>query len=212
MDSVKEIVELAQVALKAKVSKLLEENGKFEVIQYARFLTMQYYLTQDVQQEFFNIAGNKSLVRRKSLRKFLTKFGEEEELHYLIAAKDLEKLGLEAGEKPIDVYLWKTFFENTVLTRPFIRIGATCVLENIANSANSEILALISGADDLNKENTRFLIMHMHGPDAPHGDEVFEALDAVDLTVEELNDLTLGARIGKKIYLQLVDWIISGKE
>jgi hypothetical protein len=212
MDSVIKIVEKSQRELKTRLDELLRKQGKFEVEQYARFLTMQFYLTQDVQQEFYNMAGNKDFIRRKSLRKFLVKFAEEEEPHYMIAKKDLENLNLVPGPKPLDVYFWKIFFEKQVLERPFLRIGATCVLENIANTSNKEILSLVDSTPELNSSNTQFLRIHLHGPELPHGDEVFEAVSNITLSESELSDLEIGARIGKKIYLQLVDWIITGEE
>ena len=212
MEKLRKIVEDAQLELNRRVKKLLEVQGCFQVEQYARFLTMQSFLTKDVQQEFYNMAGNHSLQKRKSLRKFLVKFAEEEEPHYAIAEKDLNALGLKPGEKPIDVALWKVYFEKQVLERPFIRIGATCILENIAETSTKEILELLSNTPELNSASTRFIRIHMHGPDLPHGDQVFEAIECIELSQQEIDDLEFGARIGRKIYLQLIDWVITGQE
>lgn len=210
MERLREIISSAEDELKQRLLAVLEVQKSFEVEQYARFLTMQYWLTQDVQAEFYTMAGHRSLRNRKSLREFFVKFAEEEEPHYMIAGKDLEKLGLQPGDRPIDVVLWKTYFEKEVWNRPFIRLGATCILENISNKSNDEILTLVKNSPGINEDNTRFLILHMHGPALPHGEEVLEAIEAVELSDEEWKDLEFGAQIGKKIYLQLVNWIITG--
>ena len=173
---------------------------------------MQYYLTQDVQKEFYDAAGHRSLYNRKSLRKFLVKFGEEEEPHYVMAKEDAENIGQKIGEKPIDVMLWKTYFENTVAARPFVRIGATCILENMADTSTADIVHLLENTPELSESSTRFIRLHMHGDDLPHGDELYDALEAVELSADELADLELGARIGRKIYIQIADWIVTGKE
>lgn len=211
-EALRKTVDEAETALQKRIEKLLEIQGKFELDQYARFLTMQYYLTEDVQQEFYSAAGVYDFHERKGLRKFLVQFAEEEEPHYLIAKEDLERLGRTVGEKPIDVHLWKTFFNGTVTSRPCIRIGATCVLENIANKAAEQILQLVSQTPELEKKNTRFLRIHMHGDALPHGDQILEAVETNNFTPKETADLELGARLAKKVYLQLVDWIITGNE
>ena len=210
--ALRDTVDQAENALQQRIATLLDLQGKFEIDQYARFLTMQYYLTEDVQQEFYTAAGVYAFHERKELRKFLVQFAEEEEPHYLIAKEDLERLGRTVGEKPIDVYLWKTFFNSSVTTRPCIRIGATCVLENIANKAAEQILQLVSQTPELEKKNTRFLRIHMHGDALPHGDQILEAVDTNNFSLDETKDLELGARLAKKVYLQLVDWIITGEE
>lgn len=211
-EEIRKIVDEAETELASRVSALLERQGKFEIDQYARFLSMQYHLTTDVQQEFFSAAGNHGFNDRKPLRRFLTKFAEEEEPHYNIAKIDLESLGRTIDEAPIDVMMWKNYFDNTILERPCIRIGATCVLENIANKAAGDITTLIENTPELGKNNTRFIVIHMHGDALPHGDEIMEAVEDNNFTEKEQNDLVLGARIGKKTYLQLVDWIITGEE
>jgi len=212
VESVKKIVAQAQTDLKKRVDYLTEQQGKFEIDQYTRFLTMQHFLTKNVLKEFYDAAGHGDLYNRKSLRQFLVKFGEEEEPHPALATEDAKNLGREIGDRPIDVVLWKTYFEKTIKERPFIRIGATCVLENIADPSTSDILKLLENTPELNESNTQFIRLHMHDADLPHGDEIYEALESVELSADEIADLEFGARIGRKIYVQFADWIISGEE
>src|SRR5437868_9535969 len=76
------------------------------VDQYIRYLSFQYHLTKDVQRYFLAIAAHGDLARRRGLREFLYNFANEEELHYLVAANDLAKLGLRPLPRPFDVELW----------------------------------------------------------------------------------------------------------
>src|SRR5689334_772766 len=71
--------------------------------QYIRYLSFQYHLTKDVQRYFLAIAAHGDLSRRRSLREFLCRFANEEELHYLVAANDLARLGLRPLPMPFDV-------------------------------------------------------------------------------------------------------------
>ena len=71
-----------------------------------------------MQQEFYTAAGVPDFNDRRRLRRFLIKFAEEEEPHYAIAADDLSLLGLKVTDIPIDVLLWKTFFESSASERP----------------------------------------------------------------------------------------------
>jgi hypothetical protein len=85
------------------------------------------------------------LARKKALRKFLFDFANEEELHYLVAAGDLARMGLPILAEPFDVTLWHAYFRSIVDERPFIRLGAACVLENLAGGeARAETRAALA--------------------------------------------------------------------
>ena len=101
--------------------------------QYIRYLSFQYHLTKDVQRYFLAIAAHGDLSRRRRLREFLCSFANEEELHYLVAANDLARLGLRPLPMPFDVELWHHYFGNVVVDRPFVRLGAAAILENISD-------------------------------------------------------------------------------
>lgn len=118
-----------------RFAALLEESlarGPTTLEQYVRYLSMQYHLTKGVQRYFITAAAHSDLARRKKLRTFLFNFANEEELHYLIAANDLRKLGRDPLPEPFDVSLWHAYFQRVVVDRPFIRLGAACILENIS--------------------------------------------------------------------------------
>jgi hypothetical protein len=188
----------------------VSETGGLTLERYSRFLTMQYHLTNGVQRHFLAIAANPELTNRRRFRDFLYNFALEEEPHYLIAAKDLENLGLKPGECPLDVKLWWAFFDTQVYTKPFIRLGATCILENISVGADGRISSLLASSSFLNPRNTRFLIIHRH-VEIPHGDQILEALRQAHPNEAQIADLEEGARIGSAIYLRLFHWVINGE-
>jgi len=176
--------------------------------QYNRYLTMQFHLTREVQTYFIAAAGHRDLARRRQLRKFLTEFANEEELHYLVAANDLAALGMEVGPTPIDVVLWHSYFKSIVAQRPFIRLGAACVLENISGGeARAETNRALK-APFLTRANSKFLVLHQHET-LPHGDQILDALDRANLTDEHLADLEFGASVGTVTYLRMAEWALD---
>lgn len=210
MNSLKDIVSKAKMRFRVLLEGIASDGG-LTPERYHRFLSMQYHLTKGVQRHFMIIASDSSLAHRKSLRRFLVEFANEEELHYLIAEKDLENL----GEKPLpcnlDTRLWWSFFDSVVQKQPFIRLGATCVLENISVGSGDLIKGLIANADYLNPRNTRFLIIHQH-EDLPHGDQIFEALDAAKLEPWHFEQLEEGAKIATELYLRMFAWALCGDD
>jgi hypothetical protein len=200
----------AQV-LFAQILTSAVRNGPVSVDQYCRYLTMQYHLTQDVQAYFFAIAANSALAKRRKLRRFLTDFANEEELHYLIAGKDLLALGRKPLAEPFDVTLWHSHFRSVVATRPFLRLGAAAVLENISAGAALAPVHQALSAPFMTKDNTKFLVLHQHET-LPHGDQMLDALAAETFTAPELADLFLGARQGTVMYLRMAKWAVDENE
>ena len=209
MKKIEAMVNKAQKLFRDKLSGI-EKTGGLTLERYIRFLSMQYHLTKDVQRHFFACAANPTMAHKKTLRKFLINFGQEEEPHYLIAAKDLENLNANPLGSCLDVQLWWAFFNQYVSTRPFIRLGATCILENISVGNGDIIKKLMADAKYLNPRNTRFLVIHQH-EELPHGDQILEALSSADLSADDHNDLEEGAKIGMTMYLRMIDWVIHGE-
>lgn len=208
MKDVIQIIEAARDGFRRQLSFALETGG-LTVDRYQRFLSMQYHLTNGVQKHFFAAAAHPDMASRKSLRKFLLNFGDEEESHYLIAKKDLENSGLDLLPANLDVKLWWSYFDSIVGVRPFVRLGATCILENISVGSSDLIQGLLKEAPHLNPRNTRFLVIHQH-EDLPHGAQIIEALQEGNLGESQLKDLTEGAAIGKTLYLRLFSWVLNG--
>ena len=175
---------------------------------YQRYLSMQYHLTKGVQRYFFVAAAHADLGRMRKLRKFLCDFANEEELHYLVAAHDLRESGLDLLPPPIDAELWHAYFTQDVTTRPFVRLGAAAVLENLASPENRAVLRSMLTADFLHQANTKFLVLHMHEA-LPHGDQILNALAAEPLDERQLQDLCEGACKGAVMYLRMVDWAVN---
>lgn len=210
MKQVIDIVERAQ----NEFYSLLEQNTKESGLtrdQYIRFLSMQYHLTNGVQRHFMIAASHPVMAQKRMLRKFLINFANEEELHYEIAKEDLQKMNEQPTECPLDVSLWWSYFNSIIMEKPFIRLGATCILENISKKSNNLIDILMSKADYLTKANTRFIVIHKHGDNLPHGDQIIEALTEANPNEEHLRDLVTGAHIGTTMYLRMFYWVITGK-
>ena len=186
-------------------------SGPVTTDQYCRYLSMQYHLTRDVQAYFFTIAAHRSLAKRRKLRRFLCDFANEEELHYLVAGKDLLALGLKPLPEPFDVTLWHSYFRSVVATRPMLRLGAAAILENISAGVAREPARRALTAPFMNRDNTRFLVLHQH-ESLPHGEQMLEALEAHTFSETELGELLLGARQGAVLYLRMARWAVDPGE
>lgn len=178
---------------------------------YLRYLSFQYHLTKGVQRHFLKVAGHPRLARKNLLREFLFKFGLEEEPHYKVAEVDLQRMGEAPRPCPLDVSLWWSYFDQIVEQRPFVRLGATCVLENLGGGAAALGHHLLDSAPFLNKSNTRFITIHFHEI-LPHGDQILNALESAALDAEDIQELVEGANIGSIMYLRLAMWAMGQDE
>jgi hypothetical protein len=200
------VVERAQ----QEFARLLNEaarHGPVTIEQYTRYLSMQYHLTRGVQRYFFAAASHGDLARRRKLRKFLVDFANEEELHYVLAENDLRKLEFEPLPEPLDVALWHSYFEKVVSGRPFLRLGAACILETISAGVAAAPVKKALSAPFLTRENSRFLTLHQH-EDLPHGQQIIEALAEAALEEHHLRDVLEGARKATVMYLRMADWAL----
>lgn len=200
-------IETAQ-ALFARVLIDAMARGPITVDQYCSYLSMQYHLAKDVQTYFFTIAAHASLGKRRRLRRFLCEFANEEELHYLVAGNDLMAFGRIPCAEPIDVMLWHYYYRSVVASRPFQRLGAAAILENVSGGVARSPSNKALSAPFLSKENTKFLVLHQHET-VPHGQQILEALDAEVLSVEELDDLLLGAKRATVLYVRMAAWALN---
>jgi hypothetical protein len=202
------IVTVAQGLMRERLAAL-ERAGGLTLERYGRYLSMQYHLTKGVQRCFFAVAAHPDLRSMKALRQFLVRFAIEEEPHFQLAEKDLRNLGITEIPLPFDVELWHAYFRSTLEERPFLRLGATCVLENIAGRSQDLIDSLFRGAPYLDKRNTVFVSIHRHGEELPHGDQILEAVRSARLLPHHVADLVEGAVKGATMYLRLVDWALT---
>jgi hypothetical protein len=178
-----------------------QKTGGLTQDRYCKYLSMQYHLTKDVQRHFYTAAGNHQLVHKKALREFLVKFALEEESHFEIALRDLKNLGREPGESPVPIKIWWAYFDSVVSSKPFLRLGATCILENVSEGNSDVIDSLFKEADYLNPKNTVFFRIHRHGEELPHGHEILNALKSADLNEPQVLQLIEGAQTGLLLYL-----------
>lgn len=149
-----EIIELSQNEL-AKILQSAFTEKPMTLEQYHSYLNIQYHLTKGVHQYFFQVAAWNKFSKQREVRNFFCNFACEEELHYLLAAKDLENLGLQPKTEPLEVTLWHAYFEKTTKLKPMERVGAACVLENISAGNARPWVKKALQASFLNTLNTR---------------------------------------------------------
>lgn len=200
------IVETAQKIFRHKLEQV-EMAGGLTREQYIRYLSMQFHLTKDVQRHFFVAASHASLAAKGRLREFLVAFGLEEEMHYRIAKKDLDNLGELLLPAPLDVRLWWAYFDSVITARPFVRLGATCILENLGSGSSDVAKRLLKSASFINERTSRFMQIHIH-EELPHGTWIINILNDTNLDETNLADLEEGAKIGAILYLRMVDWAL----
>ena len=174
MEMLKSHIANAQARFAELLSSYLK-NHSTTVDQYVRYLSFQYHLTKNVQRYFMAIAAHPDLSRRRKLREFLYNFSNEEELHYLVAANDLYKMGREPLALPFDVELWHIYFSNIVNERPFVRLGAATILENISDGPARPWIHKALQGSFLTRDNTKFLVLHQHEA-LPHGEQILDAI------------------------------------
>lgn len=207
MQRILAIVEQAKATFQRDLQRLARQGGMTRPV-YIRYLSFQHHLTKGVQRHFLAAAAHPSLSGRRKLRDFLYRFGLEEEPHFDVARHDLDNMGEAVLPCPLDVHLWRAYFDGVVQTRPFVRLGATCVLENLGAGAGDLGHRLLDEAGFLDEHNTRFLQIHFH-EELPHGDQIIAALRAVDLSEAEYLDLVEGARTGAILYLRMARWAMG---
>ncbi len=209
MAPILQLVAAAQRRFRSELVKLLEDGGLTRE-RYVRYLSMQYHMTKGVQRPFLTIAAHPDLSRRRELRKFICNFANEEEFHYAVAARDLEQLGEKILPIPFDVELWWAYFDKIVVDRPFVRLGATAVLENLGPGSREEVAALFGRANYLTPKNTVFLRIHQHDETIPHGDQIIAALSSTRFDAQHYADLREGAQKGTILYLRMAAWAFYG--
>lgn len=206
MHALMDVIAAAQSELAKLLAKALAK-GPLSVPQYQRYLSMQYHLTRGVQGYFLRAAAHDDLARKRRLRKFLFDFANEEELHYLVAECDLRRMGLAVLQQPLDVTLWHAHFGAVVDRWPFLRLGAACILENIAGGLAGTMVRKALQAPFLTPENSRFIVLHLHEIQ-PHGEQILEALASAGPLPAQQDDLATGARQAAVLFLRMMEWVL----
>jgi len=210
LEGLRVLIDEAQKSFAQFIQKMLNGSGTtFEI--YRRYLSMEYHLTKGVQRYFITAAAHEDFVKHRKLRQFLLDFANEEENHYLVAANDLHKCGLTIAAEPFDVTLWHAYFRSVLRDRPLLRLGAASILENISGGVARESARRALGAHFLTRENSKFLVMHMH-ESAPHGDLFLGALESTAFSEPQVRDLELGAQQGTLLYLRMAQWCLFPSE
>lgn len=210
MEQVKAIVNTANQLLRARIGSYFPD-GRLQLEQYARYLSVQYHLTKGVQRHFLIAASHPALAHKRPLREFLFQFALEEEPHYKIAEKDLAELGGGVLPTPLNVKLWWAYFDTVIYERPFVRLGATCVLENFGSGIGDLVKPILQATPFITPKTSRFLQIHMH-EELPHGDQILAALTQARPNAAEQQDLAEGAEAGATLFLRMLDWAFGKDE
>ena len=210
MKNVLDNVEKAKADFRTLIEASEIANNGLEREQYIRYLQMQYHLVKDVQRQFYQIAGHPEIYSNRKLSEFLIGFGTEEGPHYKMAERDLADLDAPLGTPPLDVKLWWNYFGNLIPSKPLVRLGGTCVLENVGSAVGDLIDLAISKSSFLTPKNTTFLILHKHEV-VNHGEQVLEAIANAKLSDEQLSDICLGIAESEVMFQRMFHWVLKGQ-
>jgi len=211
MDSIRDAVEQVNAEFRIQIENSGVADSGFSLEQYTRYLQMQYHLVKDVQKQFYQIAAHPDIFNKGSFRRFLLEFGTEEGPHYRMAERDLNNLQQQNGDCPLDVKLWWCYFEQVVKEKPLMRLGATCILENIGSAVGDLVDSAINKTIFLNKKNTTFLILHKHEV-VNHGDLILDELEKARLDDAEYADVMNGLTESRTMVLRIFHWVLYGED
>jgi hypothetical protein len=127
-----------------------------------------------------------------------------------MAERDLKNLEAPLGEAPLDVKLWWSYFGNVIKTYPLVRLGGTCVLENVGSAVGDLIDEALAKSPFLNPKNTTFLILHKHEV-LDHGNEILDAVEEANLSEEETQDILRGIEDSQALFFRMFHWVLKGK-
>ena len=210
MKRIREAVKFCQDDFRTLIEASEIAQKGLERDQYVRYLQMQYHLVKDVQKQFFEIAAHPDIFAKKKFSDFLVDFGKEEGPHFKMAERDLNNLEAPLGEAPLDVKLWWSYFGNVIKTKPLVRLGGTCVLENVGSAVGDLIDEALAKSPFLNPKNTTFLILHKHEV-VDHGNEILDAVEAANLNEEETQDILRGIEDSQALFFRMFHWVLKGK-
>ena len=196
------IIERAQNSY-AEILREVHAGGGLRLDPYVRYLSMHYHLTSEVEQHFLLVVSHPSLVRRRRLRNFLNERAIDKASHFDLVKNDLRNLAADPLKIPVDGELWRAYFTPVAQSRPFARLGAAAVLENLPIQGNSFGLNMIQGATFLDRRNTSFIEKFFH-TGTPLVAPTLQALRSVRLQKSEVADCLEGAAKGAILYLRMV--------
>lgn len=204
------LIDRAQRAAGALIGEYMSLNGSL-LPGYQRFLSAHYHLTRDIQKQFFHFSTSPKMARHTGLRQFFLYIPEPDDMHFACAASDLQAMDLETLPEPLDVALWRSYFDNSGDSRPFLRIGAALALENaLTGKARNDAARALQGAFMTERNTSLLRLMHRGG--ALHGVPLMEALGAAELDAAEIADLVMGLRQGTVLYLRILNWTLQRDE
>lgn len=104
--------------------------------------------------------------------------------------------------------LWHAYFHSIVTERPFVRLGAACILETISAGAARPFVRLAMSGSYMNRDNTKFLVLHQHET-LPDGEQLLQALCDAELEPRQIDDVLEGAHKGMVMCLRMAEWALN---
>jgi len=202
LERVEQVIRSAQKRFANLLAEVSAEAGGVDAVTHrerlVRYLSVQYHLMRDVQRELFRIAAHPDLGIRRGLRDHLVARAGAEEFRFQEAADRVIGRGQSLVPAPLDVQLWHAYFDSLVDTRPFLRLGAACVLERIENEGIEPFRSMFGE-----------LPFHA-GYSKDAGRSLFQFLGGVELDPRQYQDLEEGAIHAATLYLRMLHWALHG--
>ena len=208
IDELREQIADAQKQYRGRLDAF-RANAPTELAAYHRFLSFHYHLSHAAYGAFVRVADCPRISELPRFRRFLKTFAASQKMHHTATAVDLRALGLSILPRTFDVALWHGSLDTVAEERPFVRIGAAVIMENLPDRIVGRELASARETDISQREN-RDLLLVLHLLDTRgSGGRLLEALAEAPLTPQDLSELLLGAKLGTALYLRMIDWALE---
>ena len=208
MKSVELAITEAQINFDQLVARFTP-NGEISKKQYARFLSMQYHLILNIQQQFLCCAGAWEMRKYTALRNHLVEMAFVEEPHYQLTLNDLKELGEALLPEPLDVILWHAFWRPLVQTHPFFRLGAICVLENISAGPAQNRIGQLLFKLSAKGYSLSFAQLHHHTEETDHGKSLLTLIADAKPDASTVHEIRDGIKIATVLYLRAFEWALN---
>ncbi len=201
-------IDCASSWYKALLADYHKKHPYFEKEVTVQLLSLHLHILENIQRHFLICASHPDLSHRRALRKTLVDFANEEEHFVELIHQDLKDLKASPLPPPFEVELWWAYFDKQVYMRPFLRIGAALIYENLPEKSK-DIISRLTHAPYLNANNTRFFTALHRNNALSHGSELLASLQGARLDNHHLEELKEGANKGFFLLEKMVHWAFT---
>jgi len=184
------------------------DEGAMEMADYHRLLLTLFHQTYEGPGTFA-LAGFHCPHRFERARHYLVHHAEEEQDHWRWVISDLKQTGY-AGPDPRELWpcpetqAYVAFNVYTATRHPIARLAIAAVLEGIGGRWGTAYGRKLVEQLGLKRAGASFFLAHGE-LDKGHVEEVFEVIDACDLTSREWGWMSHAARTAGALYRGLYD-------